>query len=93
MQGFEMLGMLLGDHLPLGKISDHHRAFNQSVSDEMGGFVQTVTALVALLFGDPPVDLRKMNVPARFLFAVISLGADLVEVLVVPLMPLEAPMR
>ena len=48
MQGFLMLGVLLGDHLPLLKMSDHHSPFNQFVSDEMGGLVQTVTALVAL---------------------------------------------
>ena len=31
MQGLLMLGMRFGDHLPLGKISDHHGAFNQQV--------------------------------------------------------------
>jgi hypothetical protein len=31
MEGFQMLGMFFRDHLPLGKISDHHSAFNQQV--------------------------------------------------------------
>jgi hypothetical protein len=47
----------------------------------MRGFVQTVTALVALLFGDPPVDLREVDIPARLLFAAVPLGADLVQLL------------
>ena len=90
MERFLMLGMFLGDHLPLGKISDHNSPFNQFVSDEMRGFVQTVTALVALLFRDPLVDLREVNIPARFLLAAVPLGADLVQLLVVPLMALLA---
>ncbi len=28
------------DHLPLGKIADHHSPFSQSVCDKMGGFMQ-----------------------------------------------------
>jgi hypothetical protein len=51
------LRMLFRDHLSLGKISDHHSALNQSVSDEMTCFVQTVTALVALLLRDALIDL------------------------------------
>ena len=78
---FPAFHMLLGDHLPLGKLSDHHSAFNQSVSDEMTRFVQTVTALVALLFRDPLVDLREVDVAAGLLFAPVSLGADLVQLL------------
>jgi hypothetical protein len=39
MQASALLRVLLlvglGDHLPLGKIANHHGAFNQSVSDEM----------------------------------------------------------
>ncbi len=35
MQGFLMLGMCFCDHLPLLKLTDHHSAFNQLVSDEM----------------------------------------------------------
>jgi hypothetical protein len=31
MEGFEMLAMLFGDHLPPRSISDHHSAFNQQV--------------------------------------------------------------
>ena len=85
-----MLGMFLGDHLPLGKISDHHSPFNQFVSDEMRGLMQTVTALVALLFRDPPVDLREVNIPSRLLLAAVPLGADLVQLFVVPRMALLA---
>src|SRR5260370_23600454 len=35
--------LFLDDHLPLGKIADHHCPFSQCVTDEMGGFVQTVS--------------------------------------------------
>ena len=64
MEGFQMLGMLLGDHLPLGKISDHHSAFNQSVSDEMRGFVQTVPLFVAFAFRDTLVDRTEVDIPS-----------------------------
>jgi len=46
------------DHLPLGKIADHHSLFNQSVCDEMGGFVHTFSLLVMLAFRHTLVDLR-----------------------------------
>ena len=45
------------DHLPLGKIADHHSSFSQSVRDEMGCFVQTVTLFVALALGNALVHL------------------------------------
>jgi len=48
--------LLLDDHLPLGKIADHHSPFSQSVCDEMGGFVQTVLLLTTLFLGNPLVD-------------------------------------
>ena len=81
MEGFLMLGMLLGDHLPLLKISDHHSPFNQFVSDEMRGFLQTVTTLVALLFRNPLMHLGEVDIPAGLLFAAVPLGADLVQLL------------
>jgi hypothetical protein len=31
--------LLLGHHLPLGKLTDHNGTRNQFVSDEMRGFV------------------------------------------------------
>jgi hypothetical protein len=45
-----LLLLLLDDHLPLGKIANDHSPFSQSVSDEMGGFVQTVALFVTLAF-------------------------------------------
>src|SRR5262245_23425661 len=51
-----LLLVSLGDHLPLGEIADHHGAFNQSVGDEMRGFVQAVTLFVALPFGHTLID-------------------------------------
>ena len=38
-----LLFLFRNDHLPLGKIADDHSPFNQSVRDEMGGFVQPAT--------------------------------------------------
>jgi hypothetical protein len=78
------------DHLPLGKVANHHGAFNQSVSDEMRGFVQTVTLFVAFALRDALIDLTQMEVPARLLLAEIALRANLVELPVVPLMAPEA---
>ncbi len=46
-----------GDHLPLGKLANHHRALKQSVGDEVRGFVQTVPVFVALALCDALVDL------------------------------------
>jgi hypothetical protein len=55
---FQMFLMFLRDHLPLGKVSDHNSSLNQFVSDETGGFMQTITTLGTLLLGDALVDLR-----------------------------------
>ena len=41
MQRLLMLGVFLGDHLPLGQVSHHNSAFNQFVGYEMTCFVQT----------------------------------------------------
>ena len=41
--------MRFHDHLPLGKITNHHSSFNQLVSDEMRCLMQTVPLFVALL--------------------------------------------
>ena len=38
-----LLLLLFDDHLLLGKIANHHSSFSQSVCDEMGGFMQTVS--------------------------------------------------
>jgi hypothetical protein len=75
---------LLDDHLPLGKIADHHSPFSQSVRDEMGGFVQTVALFAALAFGHPLVHTREMDVAAGVLLAAVSLRADFVQLCVVP---------
>src|SRR5205085_11041115 len=80
----------LDDHLPLGKIADHHGPFSQSVCDEMGSFVQTVALLAPLLFGYSLVDLGEMDVSTRFLLALVPLGTNLVQLLVVPTIALEA---
>ena len=61
MQRLLMLGVLPGNHLPLGQVSHHNSAFNQFVGYEMACFVQTVLALVALALRDTFVDLREMN--------------------------------
>jgi hypothetical protein len=82
--------LFLDDHLLLGKIADHHSPFSQSVCDEMGGFVQTVSLFVAFLLGNPLVDLGEMNVPAGFLLAFVPFGANLVQLLVVVAVALEA---
>jgi fumarate reductase subunit D len=62
-----LLLLLLDDHLPLGKIADHHSPFSQSVRDEMGGLMQTVLLFVALAFRDALVHLGEMDVPAGLL--------------------------
>ena len=59
-----LVPLLFDDHLPLGKIADHHSPFSQLVRDEMGGFVQTVVLFVALAFCYPLVHLGEMDVPA-----------------------------
>src|SRR6266571_4656316 len=82
--------LFVDDHLPLGKIADHHSPFSQSVCDEMGGFMQTVLLLAPLLLCHPFVDAREMEVAARFLFTLVPLGAELVELLVVGAIALEA---
>ncbi len=86
--GFLLL--LPDDHLPLGKIADHHSPFSQSVCDEMGGFMQTVALFIALAFGHPLVDPREVEVAARLLLAAVSLGANFVQLLVVPAVAAEA---
>jgi hypothetical protein len=45
-----MLFVRFHDHLPLGQVTYHHSAFNQSVRYQVACFVQTVSSLVALLF-------------------------------------------
>src|SRR5260370_22815588 len=81
--------LLFDDHLPLGKIADHHSPFSQSVRDEMGGFMQTVLLFTTLLLRNPLVHLGEMDVAAGFLLALVSFGANLIELLVVPPIPLE----
>src|SRR6266699_411525 len=81
--------MLLDDHLPLGKIADHHSPFSQSVRDEMGGFMQTVLLFVALAFRYPLVDFGEMDIPAGMLFAAVPLRANFIQLLVVPSVTFE----
>ena len=52
--------------------------------------MQTVSLFEALLLSNPFVDLGEMDVPARFLLALVALGAKLVELFVVPAVALEA---
>jgi hypothetical protein len=75
---------LLDDHLPLGKIANHHSPFSQSVCDEMRGFVQTVPLFVALAFRHPFVHAREVNVAAGLLLAAVALRANFVQLFVVP---------
>src|SRR6266702_848803 len=81
--------LLLDDHLPLGKIADHDSPFSQLVCDEMGGFMQTVSLFTALLLRNTFVDFGEVNISAGFLFTLVPLRADLVELLVVPTVALE----
>src|SRR5690348_3118822 len=83
----------LGNHLPLGEIANHHGAFNQSVGDEMRGFVQTVTLFVALALRDALINLREVEVAAGFLLAAVPLRTNRVELAVVPVVALEATDR
>ena len=53
-----LLLVSLRDHLPLGEIANHHGAFNQSVGNEVRGFVQTVPLFVPLAFRDTLIDVR-----------------------------------
>jgi hypothetical protein len=78
------------DHLPLGKIANHHGAFNQPVSDEMRGFVQTVTLFSAFTLRHALVDLAEVNMPPRTFLAAVALRSYLVKLVVVPVVALEA---
>ncbi len=48
-KGLVLLLLFLHDHLPLGKVANHHNPFSQSVSDEMRCLVQAVLLFVALV--------------------------------------------
>src|SRR6266567_3308282 len=75
--------VFLDDHLPLGKIANDYSPFSQCASDEVRGFMQTVLLFTTFLFSNPLVDLGEVKVPTRFLLALVPLGANLVELLVV----------
>src|SRR5712692_3217214 len=79
-----LLLLFLHDHLPLGKIANHHSSFSQSVCDQVRSFMQTVALFVAFLFRDPPVHLGEMDVPTGLLLTTVTLGAYLVRLFVVP---------
>lgn len=85
-----LLLLLAHDHLPLGKIADDHSPFSQFAGDEVRGFVQTVPLFVTLLFSNALVHLGEMEVVAGFLFAPVPLEPDLVQLLIVPAIALEA---
>src|ERR1051326_7796366 len=85
-----LLLLLFDDHLPLGKIADHHSPFSQSVCDQMGGFVQTVLLLAPLFLGDTFVDPREVEIAARFLLTLVPFGTNLVQLFVIPAIALEA---
>src|SRR5437667_4096607 len=76
--------------MPCGKITDHNSSLNHFVSNEVGRFMHTVLLLVAFLFRDAFVDFAEMDVPPRLLLALVALGADLVELFVVPASTLKA---
>ncbi len=82
--------LFLNDHLPLGKIANDHSPFSQCASDEVRGFMQTVSLFAALLLRNPFIDLGEMDVSTGFLLALVALGANLVELLVVGAVALEA---
>src|SRR5947209_16062694 len=81
--------MLFHDHLPLTQITNHNSSLNQLVSNEMRRFVQAITLLVAFLLGNALVNLAQVNIPARFLLALVPLCPDFVELFVVPLTAFE----
>ena len=76
--------LFLDDHLPLGKIANDHSPFSQCASDEMGGFMQTVSLLAPLLLCHPLVDTREMEIAAGLLLAFVPFRANLVKLFVVP---------
>ncbi len=55
--------LLLDDHLPLGKIADHHSPVSQSVRDEMGGFMQTVLLFLSFALSLRPPESGEVGVP------------------------------
>jgi hypothetical protein len=79
-----LMFLFLDDHLPLGKIANDHSPFSQCASDEMGGFMQTVSLLAPLLLCHPLVDTREMEIAAGLLLAFVPFRANLVKLLVVP---------
>jgi hypothetical protein len=84
-----LLLVFLDDHLPLGKIANHHSSFSQSVCDEMRSFMQRVALFVAFAFRDAAIHLGEMDVAARLLLTAVALGTKLVELSVVPAVALE----
>ena len=77
-EGFLALLVLPHDHLPLTQITDHDSSLNQFVSDEMRGFVQAITLLVALLLSNALVDLAQMEISTRLFLAFVAFGTDFV---------------
>src|SRR5947209_4994787 len=82
--------LFLDDHLPLGKIADHHSPFSQSVCDQMGGFMQTVLLFAPLLLGNALIDSSEINIAAGFLLALVPFRANLIQLFVVVAVALEA---
>jgi hypothetical protein len=82
--------LLLDDHLPLGKFANDHSPLSQCASDEMRGFVQTVLLFVTLLLSNSLVDTREMEITAGLLLALVAFGANLIELLVILAVALEA---
>src|SRR5689334_20138 len=85
-----LLLFLLNNHLPLGKIANHHSSFSQSVRDEMRSFMQTVLLLAPLLLRDSLINFGEMDVAAGFLLTFVAFGTDFVELLIIPTIALEA---
>ncbi len=68
---FVALLVLLCDHLPLRKITDHNGSLNRFVRDEMGCFVQTVLLFITLVLRHAFVDLTQVLIAARSLLTAI----------------------
>src|SRR5579884_3618362 len=79
-----LLLLFLHDHLPLGKIANDHSPFSQLVSDEVGSFMQTVLLFASFAFRDPLIHLREAEIASRFLFALVALRTNFIELTVVP---------
>jgi hypothetical protein len=82
--------VLLHDHLPLRKITDHNSAFNQFVAYQVRCLMQAIALLVALFLGNALVDFAQVLVAPGLLLALVSLRPDLIQLFVLPTCAFEA---